>query len=175
MTATARQERKQRKRRPGEIRRLLAGVDAVSGNLYLRDAAEGKEEFDEVFGRLVGSLFDDVGDGIGDGRLEGDATGVESCEVYANELARLEHVFGGLRVRKCSRCEWENARTGDSEEGSRSREQGTGAGSRKTNQRQIPSLRGLRSGDGPGGNKSKGKNAGLGRPPLQGPTWEEPG
>jgi hypothetical protein len=66
-------------------------VDTISGNFYLRDATKGEQEFNEVFGRLLGSLFDDVRDGISDSGLEGYSAGVESCEVYANELARLEH------------------------------------------------------------------------------------
>jgi hypothetical protein len=65
-------------------------VDTVGGDLYLGDAAEGEEEFDEIFGRLVGGLFDDVGDGVSDGGLEGDSAGVESGEVDADELAWLE-------------------------------------------------------------------------------------
>jgi len=56
----------------------------------LRDAAEGEEEFYEISGRLFGGLFDDVSDGVGDRGLEGDATGVEACKVYPNELAWLE-------------------------------------------------------------------------------------
>ena len=57
-------------------------MDAVSGDFYVGDAAEGEEEFYQVFGRLVGGLFDDVSYGIGDGGLEGDSPGIEAGEVY---------------------------------------------------------------------------------------------
>jgi hypothetical protein len=66
-------------------------VDSVGRDFHLGDAAEGEQEFYEIFGRLFGSLFEDVGDGIGDGGLESYAAGVEAGEVYADELARLEH------------------------------------------------------------------------------------
>jgi len=69
---------------------LLAGVDAVGGNFYMGDAAEGEEEFNEILGWLFGGLFDDVGDGVGDCGLEGYAAGIEACQVYADELAWLE-------------------------------------------------------------------------------------
>ena len=58
---------------------LLAGVDAVGGNFYMGDAAEGEEEFHEVLGWLFGGLFDDVGDSVGDCGLEGYAAGIEAC------------------------------------------------------------------------------------------------
>src|SRR5438045_9796902 len=70
---------------------LLAWVDAVGGDFYLGDAAEGEEEFYEIGGRLLGDLFDDVGYGVGDGGLEGDSAGAEACESYADELAWFEH------------------------------------------------------------------------------------
>jgi hypothetical protein len=66
-------------------------MDAVGGDFYLGDAAEGEQEFYEVFGRLFGSLFDDVGDGVGDSGLKGYSAGVEACEVHAHGLAWLEH------------------------------------------------------------------------------------
>src|SRR5882724_2898281 len=65
-------------------------MDAVGGDFYLGDAAEGEEEFYEVFGRLFGSLFDDVGDGVSDSGLKGYSAGVEAREVHADELAWLE-------------------------------------------------------------------------------------
>jgi hypothetical protein len=58
---------------------LLSGVDAVGGNFYVGDAAEGEEEFHEVLGWLFGGLFDDVGDSVGDCGLEGYAAGIEAC------------------------------------------------------------------------------------------------
>ena len=70
---------------------LLAWMDAVGGDFYLGDAAEGEEEFYEIGGRLLGDLFDDVGYGVGDGGLEGDSAGAEACEIYADELAWFEH------------------------------------------------------------------------------------
>src|SRR5205085_12421094 len=72
---------------------LLAWMDAVGGDFYLGDASEGEEEFHEVGGRLFGDLFDDVGHGVGDGGLEGDSAGAEAGEIYADELAWLEHSF----------------------------------------------------------------------------------
>jgi hypothetical protein len=85
-------------------------VDAVGGDFYLGDTAEGEEEFYQVFGRLFGGLFEDVGDGVGDSGLERDSVGVEAGEVYVDELAWLEDWLHerivALCVVKCkvSRC-----------------------------------------------------------------------
>jgi hypothetical protein len=77
-------------------------VNAVGGDFYLGDTAEGEEKFYEVFGRLFGGLFEDMGDGVGDGGLEGYSSGAEAGEVYADELAWFEHgshvLYCGLQV-----------------------------------------------------------------------------
>lgn len=55
---------------------------------------------DEIFGRLGRSLTNNFADGIGDGGMKEHASGLDSGEIDANELAFVEHHFivGGTRT-----------------------------------------------------------------------------
>ncbi len=80
-------------------------MDAVGGDFDFGNAAEGEQKLYEVRGWLFRSLFHDVGNSVGDRGLEHYALGLEAGEVYAHELAGLEHdsyrKIVPLRVVKC--------------------------------------------------------------------------
>jgi hypothetical protein len=74
------------------LKQVLAGFNAVRGNLHFTDPAKREEEPDKVFGRIFGSLPHDGPDGIGNGGVKRDVFHLHPRQIHANVLATLEHI-----------------------------------------------------------------------------------